>query len=94
MFAISHIQTNTCDDCQRVAKAKLPQLKEVEIFHLNEAKLEKICCQNLTLYRKIPIIRPGLIRNCSKRLFGGLIFGEDYFRRGLLLEGILRFNPI
>ena len=29
---------------------------------------------------------------CSKDSFAGLIFGGDYFRRGLLLEGILRFK--
>ena len=28
----------------------------------------------------------------SKGLFAGLIFGGAYFRRGLLLEGILRFK--
>ena len=30
---------------------------------------------------------------CSKGLFPGLIFGGAYFRRGLLLDGILRFKP-
>ena len=29
---------------------------------------------------------------CSKGLFAGLIFGRAYFRRGLLLEGVLRFK--
>ena len=29
---------------------------------------------------------------CSKGFFAGLIFGEAYFRRGLLLEGILHFK--
>ena len=29
---------------------------------------------------------------CSKGCFAGLSFGEAYFRRGLLLEGILRFR--
>ena len=29
---------------------------------------------------------------CSKGVFAGLIFGRAYFRRGLLLEGILRFK--
>ena len=29
---------------------------------------------------------------CSKGFFAGLIFGGAYFRRGLLLEGILRFK--
>ena len=29
---------------------------------------------------------------CSKGFTGGLIFGKRYFRRGLLLEGILPFK--
>ena len=29
---------------------------------------------------------------CSKGFFAGLIFGGAYFRRGFLLEGILRFK--
>ena len=29
---------------------------------------------------------------CLKGFFAGLIFGGAYFRRGLLLEGILRFK--
>ena len=29
---------------------------------------------------------------CSKGFFAGLIFGGAYFRRGLLLDGILRFK--
>ena len=29
---------------------------------------------------------------CSKGVFAGLIFGGAYFRRGLLLEGILHFK--
>ena len=40
---------------------------------------------------KIPIISTGLIF-VQKDFFAGLIFGEAYFRRGLLLEGILRFK--
>ena len=42
-------------------------------------------------YRKIPIIRPGLMF-VQKAFFAGLIFGGAWFRRGLLLEGILRFK--
>ena len=43
------------------------------------------------IYRKIPIIRPGLIF-VQKAVLLGLISGGAYFRRGLLLEGILRFK--
>ena len=42
-------------------------------------------------YHKIPIISPGL-NICSKGFFAGLVLGGAYFRRGLLLEGILRFK--
>ena len=47
--------------------------------------------RKLPTYRKIPMISPGLIF-VQKAFFGGLIFGGAYFRRGLLLEGILRFK--
>ena len=41
--------------------------------------------------RKIPKITPrGL--SFSTALFGGLIFGMAYIRRGLCTEGILRFK--
>ena len=39
-------------------------------------------------YRKIPIINLGLI--LFKRLFGGLIYGENYFR--LIIEGNFAFR--
>ena len=42
-----------------------------------------------TAYRKIPKISPGYF---SKALFEGLIFGEAYIRRGLSMEGNLRFK--
>ena len=42
-------------------------------------------------YRKIPIISPGLIF-VQKAFLMGLFSGEAKFRRGLLLEGILRFK--
>ena len=38
-----------------------------------------------------PIISPGLIL-VQNAFFAGLIFGGAYFRRGLLLEGILPFK--
>ena len=47
--------------------------------------------QFLLLYRKIPIISPGAYI-CSKGLFVEFIFGGAYFRRGVSLEGILRFK--
>ena len=45
-------------------------------------------------HRKIAIISrsAGLIFSFSKGSFAGLNFGVVYFRRGLLLEGILRFK--
>ena len=44
-------------------------------------------------YRKIPVQSNNPWANiCSKGCFAGLISGEAYFRRGLLLEGILRFK--
>ena len=42
-------------------------------------------------YSEIPIISPGLTF-VQKAFFAGLIFGGAYFRRGLLLEGIVRFK--
>ena len=42
-------------------------------------------------YRKIPIISPGLMF-VQKAVLLGFFFGGAYFRRGLLLEGILRFK--
>ena len=42
-------------------------------------------------YRKIPIVSPRFTF-VQKAYFAGLIFGVAYFRRGLLLEGILRFK--
>ena len=42
------------------------------------------------IYRKIPRISPGLY--FSKALFEGLIFGGVYIRRGLSMEGNLRFK--
>ena len=47
-------------------------------------------CGNKLPPVKNPIISPRFI--CSKGFFAGLIFGAAYFRRGLLLEGILRFK--
>ena len=48
------------------------------------------------MYRKIPIINPGLIfvqKTFALGLFSGeRIFGGAYFRRGLLLDGILCFK--
>ena len=43
-------------------------------------------------YRKIPIISPGLIFVQKAFNFAGLIFEGAYFRRDLLLNGILRFK--
>ena len=43
---------------------------------------------NIEVYRKIPIISPGLIFV----FFGALIFVGASFWWGLLLEGILRFK--
>ena len=43
------------------------------------------------MYRKIPIISPGLTF-AQKAFFAGLIFGGAYFRRGLLMEGICVSN--
>ena len=43
-------------------------------------------------YHKIPIISSGLIFVQKAFFFAGLIFGGAYFRRGLLLEGILHFK--
>ena len=41
-------------------------------------------------HRKIPIITLIFVQKAF--LFAGLIFGRAYFRRGLLLEGILCFR--
>ena len=48
-------------------------------------------CGNTNEYCEIPIICPGLVF-VQKAFFAGLIFGGAYFRRSLLLEGILRFK--
>ena len=42
-------------------------------------------------YRKIPKISPGAYV-FSKALFGGLIFGGAYIRRGLCTEGNFAFQ--
>ena len=45
----------------------------------------------MCIYRIIPIIIPGLIF-VQKAFYGELIFRGAYLPRGLLLEGILRFE--
>ena len=45
----------------------------------------------MTIYCKILIISPEI---SSKGCFAGLIFGEAYFQRGLLLEEILCFKMV
>ena len=47
-------------------------------------------CRIFCRYRKIPIISPGLL--FVQRVFLWTYFREAYFRRGLFLEGILRFK--
>ena len=59
------------------------------LFHAQNAHIRPR--RNKVKYCKIPIISPGLIF-VQKAFFAGLIFGRAYFRRGLLLEGILRFK--
>ena len=45
----------------------------------------------LIRYRKVPKNKPGGLY-FSKALFEGLIFGGAYIRRGLSMEGNLRFK--
>ena len=51
------------------------------------SQVSSLCKFNVIIYRKIPIISPGLTF-CSKGFFAGPVFGGAYFWRGLLLEGI------
>ena len=48
--------------------------------------------RSVAIYRKIPIISPGLIFVQKAFPVAGLIFGGAYFRRGLLSKGLFAFQ--
>ena len=72
------------------SEAKALAKKITTTFKLSSEQLSSQVCWRRLVFARLSnysIISPGLIF-----VLTGLIFGGGYFRRGLLLEGILRFK--